>query len=674
MRGFLALVASVAVLAAHALAAVEVAASPDSSAAGGDRSNPASSADYLMPSNSAHDPSRATGIAEGSFTFTFDSPDHPWSPEDLSELVDWTGPGSSYLSTLLEVAGPPPRDVTINVRRDPRLTSAGQYRVGLMTLRELELDVFMHEMSHAVHDSRMLSNEVWEEGLARATESQVLWALEEQGIDIEDGDPHYDYPYDRYHDLTNTPDLGVQGGSIWGYGNRAMSLVRYENAGYAFGKALIEDPTFVRRFNLGLFQHHPDGWVPESELVALAAEVKPAVEGVPFAEWHRQQGIFESNPPKGCRLFQRINQWTVDFFCRSSSGLESSQAAALVQLRGYDADGGLLFEDEGVTSPLGWADFSPSFEGYAGRVKVVATADSPAGTVSSTFYRQASAERGVFGVVTNATVGTVTLDSPDGRFPSQTVPVEDGAFVAENLKTFRGSVRLTYTGPQGTASRQITKAASPYGVSLTVLDVSPPQTRIRSGPKNGTFALARSARFVFSANESPATFGCWLDGEVIACSKQSLKLRRLSESTHTFEVAGTDSAGNRDLSPALRRWTVPINDTRLRARGTWVRRSGRAYYQHSHSQTRARGAQLSRRVSGVRKIVLVAARGPGHGAVHVFLDGQPLKRVNLSHSEPQTRQIIGVAEFSRPRAGRVRVVVKSRGKPVRIEGLGIETR
>ena len=65
---------------------------------------------------------------------------------------------------------------------------------------------------------------------------------------------------------------------------------------------------------------------------------------------------------------------------------------------------------------------------------------------------------------------------------------------------------------------------------------------------------------------------------------------------------------------------------------------------------------------------------PGHGALRVFLDGMPLKCVNLSRSEPQTRQIIGIAEFSRPRAGRVRVAVKSRGKPVRIEGLGIETR
>lgn len=672
MRRFLALVATVGVLSAHALTAIEVAASPDSSETG-DRSPTASSADYVMPSTPARDPSRTTGNAEGRFTFTFDSPDNPWSPEDLSELGEWTDPGSPYLSTLLEVAGPPPRDVTINVKREPRLTSAGQYRVGLMTLRELELDVFLHELSHAVHDSRMLSNQVWEEGLARATESQVLWALEEQGIDIDDGDPHYDYPYDRYHDLTNTPDLGVQGGSIWGYGNRAMSLVRYENAGYAFGKALIEDPTFVVRFNAGLFQY-ADGWVPESELVALAAEVKPTVEGVPFAEWHRQQGIFESNPPKGCRLFQRINQWTVDFFCRSSSGFESSQAAALVQLRGYDADGVLLFEDESVTSPLGWADFSPSLEGYDGRVKVVATADSPTGIVSSTFYRQAAVERGVFGVVTNATVGTVTLDSPDGLFPSQTVPVEDGAFVAENLESFRGSVRLTYSGPQGAASRQITKAASPYGVSLTALDVSPPQTRIRSGPKNGTFALARSARFVFSASESPATFRCSLDGEVVACSQQALKLRRLSESTHTFAVAGTDSAGNRDLSPALRRWTVPINDTKLRARGAWVRRSGRAYYQHSYSQTRARGAQLSRRASDIRRIVLVASRGPGHGTVRVFLDGKPLQRVNLDRPEPQTRQVVGVAAFSRPHTGRVRLVVKSRGKPVRIEGLGIATR
>jgi len=456
-------------------------------------------------------PSSAAAIAAsptGTFTFTFDSPDNPWSASDLSVLQSWTQPGSPEMTAVQQVAGRPPRDIAVNIALDPGLYTAGTYGIGSVTMRYLYLDVFLHELNHAIHDEWIVSNSVWEEGMARAAEDEELRLLSLQGIEIYTGDPTHAYTYDVYYDLMNVPDLGVQNGSIYGYGEPAFALLRSEESGYGFGKMLIESPSFLSEFNAALF-HQPDGNLTDTQLVSLAAGVKSTVEGQPFSRWYAGQHIYDSTPPTGCRMFQRINQWVADFFCRDVNGAEVPQVGATVTYSIYNAAGAEIFTGQGVTTSYGWVWFDETpFDGYTGRVKVVATGISETGSASSTFYRQAGPEAGVFGIVTNASTGSVVFSSPSGSFSPVTADVTDGAFYVPNLSSIRGTIQATFTGGGLTATRTFTKAESPYALQFTGQAARTAKIAVISGNKQrarvGTYFSCRLRVRVVTAAGRPA--------------------------------------------------------------------------------------------------------------------------------------------------------------------------
>ena len=117
-----------------------------------------------------------------------------------------------------------------------------------------------------------------------------------------------------------------------------------------------------------------------------------------------------------------------------------------------------------------------------------------------------------------------------------------------------------------------------------------------------------------------------------------------------------------------------MDSTRLTHSPGWSQQSGAGYYTGTYSQTTKRDAVLSSRLSGIRKLALVATTGPGHGTVNVYLGSTLLERVSLDSSVLTKRQVLPVASFSTARTGDVRVVVGTSGKTVRVEGLGVALR
>ncbi|MGH2716452.1 MAG: hypothetical protein ACRDM7_21715, partial [Thermoleophilaceae bacterium] len=87
-------------------------------------------------------------------------------------------------------------------------------------------------------------------------------------------------------------------------------------------------------------------------------------------------------------------------------------------------------------------------------------------------------------------------------------------------------------------------------------DLLPPDTTIDSGP-SGTVSSA-SARFTFSSSETGSTFQCRLDNGAWAACTSPKTYAGLANGAHTFEVRATDAAGNLDLQPAARSWTVNV--------------------------------------------------------------------------------------------------------------------
>jgi hypothetical protein len=76
-----------------------------------------------------------------------------------------------------------------------------------------------------------------------------------------------------------------------------------------------------------------------------------------------------------------------------------------------------------------------------------------------------------------------------------------------------------------------------------------PNTRITKAPKPKIMTTKKRAKvkLAFSSSEA-STFSCTLDGETDPCS--SPFEARVKKGKHHFRVAATDSAGNRDSSPA----------------------------------------------------------------------------------------------------------------------------
>ncbi len=156
----------------------------------------------------------------------------------------------------------------------------------------------------------------------------------------------------------------------------------------------------------------------------------------------------------------------------------------------------------------------------------------------------------------------------------------------------------------------------------------------------------------------------------VACPDGSLSLTDLTHTTHTVTGAATDGIGNTDATPAVRSWTVPLSNTELTTAAEEKRSQPGPASAPTPKPTR-KGATLSLNVTGARKVVLVATKGVGYGKAQVFAGAQLLKTVNLAAISRQTKQLVPVATFASPFTGKLKIVVSTSGKTVRIEGLGV---
>ena len=89
-----------------------------------------------------------------------------------------------------------------------------------------------------------------------------------------------------------------------------------------------------------------------------------------------------------------------------------------------------------------------------------------------------------------------------------------------------------------------------------VADTTPPETTITSGPAEGETLTVDPATFGFSSSETGSTFECSLDGGAFGACTSPKSYAALSDGSHTLQVKATDAAGNTDLTPASRTWTV----------------------------------------------------------------------------------------------------------------------
>ena len=85
-------------------------------------------------------------------------------------------------------------------------------------------------------------------------------------------------------------------------------------------------------------------------------------------------------------------------------------------------------------------------------------------------------------------------------------------------------------------------------------DRFPPDTKILKGPKKRT--KKRKAKFQFGGSEPGLTFECSLDEKAFKPCHSPKKFRSLKRTKHVFAVRAVDAAGNRDPTPADRKWSI----------------------------------------------------------------------------------------------------------------------
>lgn len=132
--------------------------------------------------------------------------------------------------------------------------------------------------------------------------------------------------------------------------------------------------------------------------------------------------------------------------------------------------------------------------------------------------------------------------------------MDGGGFVAcASPKVYTGLSEGSHTFQVRATDSLGNTDASPASRTWTV-DTTAPQTTITAGPF-GTVNTT-TATFTFTSSEAGSTFACQMDGGGFSACTSPKTYLGLAAGTHTFEVRATDAAGNTDLSPASRTWTI----------------------------------------------------------------------------------------------------------------------
>jgi hypothetical protein len=72
-----------------------------------------------------------------------------------------------------------------------------------------------------------------------------------------------------------------------------------------------------------------------------------------------------------------------------------------------------------------------------------------------------------------------------------------------------------------------------------------------------------------------------------------------------------------------------------------------------------------------KRLAIVVTKCPRCGTIKVYFGKKLLRTVRLAASSVKKKQIIHLATFDALRTGRLRAVVASSGRPVKIEGVGV---
>ena len=173
--------------------------------------------------------------------------------------------------------------------------------------------------------------------------------------------------------------------------------------------------------------------------------------------------------------------------------------------------------------------------------------------------------------VTGSSTTTITAQMPAGLH----LEVRIGTVRTLNLTDWSGTYTATWDGKDNngyivpaltyTVSLWNSDTGTRYdmqaSIPVKIVDSVPPDTSIVSGPAEGTYVNPANITFTWTGTDNltgPLTYAYQLDTGAWSAfdSATSYTFTTLADGPHTFSVKAKDQAGNEDLSPAVRHFTV----------------------------------------------------------------------------------------------------------------------
>jgi subtilisin family serine protease/N-acetylneuraminic acid mutarotase len=288
----------------------------------------------------------------------------------------------------------------------------------------------------------------------------------------------------------------------------------------------------------------------------------------------------------------------------------------------------------------------------------------PSGTVTTT---DAS-----FEFTSNETESTFECSLDDDSFDSCSSPQEYNG-LGLGAHTFR--VRAT------DASGNIDPTPAERGWTIEAVENEPP-TNVSVGGFAQPFAGTKTLRVGTSASDPDGIDYydvSWriapYDGNFTAGgtrrSQGNIDVTVKPGSTACFSATATDTLGATSGQSGEKCVAVPVNDRALERDGSWKKRRAKGHFLGSFSIATQRGATLVLPRVKAKRLALVATTCKACGTVQVFAGKNRLKTIKLTANDTRKKQVINIKSFKKVTTARVKIVVTSRGKPVRIEGLGV---
>lgn len=233
-----------------------------------------------------------------------------------------------------------------------------------------------------------------------------------------------------------------------------------------------------------------------------------------------------------------------------------------------------------------------------------------------------------------------------------------------------------FSGRASDASGNLSDVVTKAWMVPVVVDETAPETSLVDGPAENAWVLARSARFHLGSDLSGAQYRMTVnDRDPETCNADECVVNGLRAGRNRIRFAAM--VGDLvDESPAVRNVFVPRSAFSLERSAGWRMREGDAHLFGKYVQTRQRGEVLKHWFGNIKRVALVASTGERYGKVHVYLGRNRLtdKPIDLSGYGARRMRLLEVASFANAQQGVVRVVVVSKDKVVRIDGLGIASR